>query len=153
MVQKTLACFAVALCLMVGTREASATPPPPSYLAQLGINQIDNLACAFENWLDAVCPIYANVVCIYAEYYPETGLAEYYADLYAGIICSVADSYINSVNSTANVYLSLLTTSSDKNAVRAARNNARERIRCAKEECICYIYSQLGGPAPASMED
>lgn len=139
MFHKSLACFAVALCLTVGTEVASATSPCPSPLAQVAVTQIDNLATAYENWTYVVCPIYSHVVDYYYCYGLNPYLAHYYEQLYVGVVCQLAEFYSHSVCSTADLYLSLVYSNCDRCAIYEAKSCALDRIYWAKKHCICEI--------------
>lgn len=147
MAQKLWLGLLVALLLLAGSQDAKAAIPPASPLAQAGINQIHNLDIAFENWIEAVCPIYVNVVHIYRGIDPFLG--EYYAELYIGVIGRVADNYLDAVDATANVYLSLVTSPSDKARIYDARELATMHIYSWKQACIHTLVLASGGaPAP-----
>jgi hypothetical protein len=128
----------VAVGLTAGSRAAFAMPIPPSPLAQAGINQINAVANSFEVWADTVCPIFAGIVADAYDISPELG--QIYAETYTSVVCDVARSDIAAINSIARTYSSLVTSSTDKGAIEAARLAAIDRILVRKAACIAEIW-------------
>jgi hypothetical protein len=133
----------VALCLAAGSRAASAAIPAPSPLAKIGIDQINAVANSFEAWVRAVCPIFHDIVDSAYEISPELG--DYYAELYSGVVCDVAEQDVAAVNAIAETFLKLVYTESDKYWIDLARDLAIARINGLKTRCVNAIWGTGGG--------